>query len=199
MLGASTDATRKFTSAAMVRTMHNGQKQSADAYSANPGSLINLIPIVKASNPEEVNGFDLIDRAAELIRASEQRALHAEEKAEKVSAKAVEAVRATQLRIQQTQAQAQLLEHHAAEQVRLAVERIAKAEALATERIEQAQVWAEEAEERARAAESQLQAAEARASDAEERLEQLNQALRRKLSANAHHAASVTQKIRSLN
>jgi hypothetical protein len=179
--------------------MHNGQKQSAEAYSAKAGSLIDFIPIAKASNPGEVNGFDLIDRAAELIRASEQRALHAEEKAEKVSARAVEAVRATQLRIQQTQAQAHLVEQHAAEQVRLAVDRIAKAEALANERIEQAQAWAQEAEERARAAESQLRAAEARASDAEERFEQLNQALRRKLSANAHHAASVTETIRSLN
>ena len=70
----------------MVRAMHNGQKQSADAYSAHPGTLIDITPIVKGTNRGEANGFDLIDEAAELIRASEQRALHAEEKAEKVSA-----------------------------------------------------------------------------------------------------------------
>jgi hypothetical protein len=38
---------------------------------------------------EETSGFDLIEKAAELIRASEQRASQAEEKAETVSAKAL--------------------------------------------------------------------------------------------------------------
>ena len=100
--------------------------------------------------------MNLIDHAAELIRASEQRASHAEEKAEKVSAKAAEAVRTAQLRIEQTQAHARLVEQHSAEQVKLAHERIAKAEALAHERVEQAQASAQEGIERAQAAESRL-------------------------------------------
>jgi hypothetical protein len=146
------------------------------------GNIVDLIPIAKA-NLNRTSGFDLIDQAAEAIRAGEQRALHAEEKAQKISGKAIEAVRAAQLRIEQIQAQAHLTEQHAAEQAKLAEERIAKSEALAQERIDQAQNRAHEAEERARAAESRLRSAEARADDAEERLEQLNQALRRKLSS----------------
>ena len=90
------------------------------------------------------------------------------------------------------------LQTRTAEQVKLAHERIAKAEALAHERVEQAQASAQEGIERAQAAESRLRAAEARASDAEERFEQLNQALRRKLSAAAPQSPA-THKARCLN
>jgi hypothetical protein len=127
-------------------------------------------------------GFELIERAAALIRTSEQRALQAEETAEKVSARAIDAVKAAQLRLEQVEAHARHVEQHAAEQAQMAQERIAKAEALAQERIDKAEVWAHEADERARAAQSRLQAAEIRASDAEERLQRLTETLRRKLS-----------------
>src|SRR5215217_5876074 len=127
------------------------------------------IPKRRQSHSGEASAFDLIDEAAELIRASEQRASQAEEKAERVSAKAIEAVRAAQLNIEQTQAQRRLAEQHAAEQARLAAERVTKAEALAQERLDKAEACAQEAGERARAVESLLKAAEARAIDAEER------------------------------
>ena len=52
--------------------------------------------------------------------------------------------------------------------------------------------------EGAQAAESRLRATEARASDAEERFEQLNRALRRKLSA-AAPPSTVTHKAQCLN
>jgi hypothetical protein len=155
----------------------------------------------RLSDSREANGFDLIDEAAEIIRASEQRAVQAEEKAQKVSARAIEALRAAQLTVEQSQAQARLAEQQAVEQAKLAQERIAKAEALSHERIEKAQAWAQEAEERAMTAEGQLKAAEARATDAEERLEHLNQALRRKLSAAARtpSRAANHENNRSLN
>jgi hypothetical protein len=164
--------------------MQKDRKQSpvtSDSGAALHGNIVDLIPTAKASS-DRASGFDLIDQAAEALRVSEQRASHAEEKAQKISGKAVEAVRAAQLRIEQMQAQARLIEQHAAEQAKLAQERIAKTEALAQERIDQAQTRAQDAEERARTAESRLRAAEVRANDAEERLEQLHAALRRKLS-----------------
>jgi GTPase Era involved in 16S rRNA processing len=178
--------------------MLNDEKQSPAIHPAVPAKLAHFTPNAKPGLDWEGSSLNLIDHAAELIRASEQRASHAEEIAEKVSAKAAEAVRAAQLRIEQTQAHARLLEQHAAEQVKLAHERIAKAEALAHERVEQAQASAQEGIERAQAAESRLRAAEARASDAEERFEQLNQALRRKLSAAAPQSPA-THKARCLN
>jgi predicted S18 family serine protease len=138
---------------------------------------------------EPATGFDLIDRAAELIRESEQRAMQADEKAERVSAKAIEAVKAAQMRVEQTQAQIRLVEQHAAEQAKLTAERMAKVEASAQERIDKAEAWAQEADERARAAESELKAALARASDAEETLDHLNEALRRKLTSVARSCA----------
>jgi hypothetical protein len=181
---------------------HRNAASSAAGLATLPRRVVDFVPISKASaghgGTGEESGFDLIDHAAEMIRASEQRALHAEEKAEKVSAKAVEAVRAAQLRIEQSLAQARLIEQHASEQMKLADERIAKAEALTEDRVAQAEAWAQAAEERARAAESRLGASEARANDAEERLEHLNQALRRKLPSVAGRAPD-KQKDRILN
>ena len=78
----------------------------------------------RLSNSREASGFDLIDEAAELIRASEQRAAQAEEKAERVSARAIEALKAAQLSIEQSETQALLAEQQAAEQAKLAQERI---------------------------------------------------------------------------
>jgi hypothetical protein len=185
--------------------MSKDQKQSAASpdLSAFHRNVTELVPISKASPHQEGSrgsiGFDLIDQAVELIRTSEQRASHAQEKAEKISAKALEAVRAAQLRIEQTQSHARLVEQHAAEQAKLAEERIAKTEALAQERIEKAQAWAQEAEERARSAECQLQEAQARAIDAEDRLEHLNQALSRKLSSASMNRPAVIHNLRSLN
>jgi hypothetical protein len=163
--------------------MQKDRKQSpvtSDGGTALHGNIIDLIPVAKAHS-DRASGFALIDQAAEAMQASEQRASHAEEKAHKISSKAIDAVRAAQLRIEQVQAQARLIERHAAEQAKLAEERIAKTEALAQERIDQAQTCAHDAEERARAAESRLRVAEARADDAEERLAELHEALRRKL------------------
>ena len=194
-------------SAVKVTIMNDDKKHSAStpASKALP-HISDFVAISKAdthqkSFREEASGFDLIDKAAELIRVSEQRASQAEEKAERVSAKAIEAVKAAQVRFEQTQAHARLIEQHAAEQAKLAEERVTKAEALAQERIDEAHLWAEKAEERARAAESQLKDAEARATDAEERLEHLNHALRRKLSSAASMSRSgpVVHNVRSLN
>jgi hypothetical protein len=164
------------------------------------GVVVDLIPVAKARADEtgsaDAGALDLIDQAADLLRASEQRAAQAQEKAEKVSARAIGAVRAAHVRIEQMQAQARLIEQHAAEQARLAEERAASAEALAQERISQAQAWAEEAEARARAAEGQLRDAQNRAGEAEERLSHLTDALRRKLSIDP---AAAFRHARSLN
>jgi hypothetical protein len=149
---------------------------------------------------QATEGFELIERAATLIRTSEQRALQAEERAEKVSAKAIEAVKAAQLRVEQTEAHVRQIEQHAAEQAKLAQERITKAEALAQERVDKAEAWAQEADERARAAQSRLQAAEMRASDAEEQLQRLTETLKRKLSpAVPPLLSSGRRKARNLN
>jgi hypothetical protein len=154
----------------------------------------NVIPVENEHHdlsPDGVDGLDLIDHAAALLRQSEQRAVFAEDKAEKVSAKALEAIKAAQLRIEQTEMRARQVEQHAAEQVQLAQDRIAKSEAMAQERVEKVERWAHDAEERARAAIASLQAAEVRASDAEERLQHLTDNLRRKLSSPVSPVSSV--------
>jgi predicted S18 family serine protease len=151
-------------------------------------------------SPDSAEGLDLIDHAAALLRNSEQRAMFAEDKAEKVSAKALEAIKAAQLRIEHTEMRARQVEQHAAQQVQLAQDRIANSEALAQERVEKVERWAHDAEERARAAVASLQAAEVRASDAEERLHHLTDKLRRKLSSPVSPVSSfVMPTARTLN
>ena len=76
--------------------MQKDRKQSpatSDGGAAFHGNIIDLIPIAKAHS-DRASGFALIDQAAEALQASEQRASHAEEKAHKISSKAIEAVRA---------------------------------------------------------------------------------------------------------
>jgi hypothetical protein len=126
------------------------------------------------ANPEWAEGLDLIDQAAALMRTTEQRAVLAEERAEKVAFTAMEGLRTAQQRFEQAEAHTLEVQRRAAEEIKLAQGRAAEAEA-----------WAQSAEERARAAESRMEAAEARAKNAEEWLRCLTESLKQKLSFGA--------------
>ena len=132
----------------------------------------------QAANSEWAASLELIDEAAALFRATEDRAAQAEERAERVAFKAMEGLRSAQVRVDKAEAHARAVEEHTAEEIRLARGRIAEAEA-----------WAQEAEARAREAESRAAAAEARARDAEAWLQRFTEALRQKLSFGAPQPA----------
>src|SRR5919112_4727927 len=88
-------------------------------------------------HPEWVESLELIDQAAEFYRATEQRAVYAEERAEKVATKAMEGLRTAQQRVAEAEANARALEEQAASDLRLAHARITEAEA----RIAEAEAW----------------------------------------------------------
>jgi hypothetical protein len=161
-----------------MSTAHQQQRPPVDiaALAAALGS--NVVPFVpphrdepQPTNPDWAEGLDLIDHAAALMRSTEQRAVLAEERAEKVAFTAMEGLRTAQQRFEQAEAHTREIQRQTAEEIKLAQRRAAEAEA-----------WAQSAEERARAAESRMEAAEARARNAEEWLRCLVEALKQKLS-----------------
>jgi hypothetical protein len=138
------------------------------------------------ANPEWVASLGLIDEAAALFRATESRAYHAEDRAEKVATKAMEGLKSAQMRVEQAEARAASVEQQTAEELRLARTQVAEAEAWARD----AEGRARDAEDRAREAESRAEAAEARARTAEEWLQRLTEQLKQKLSFAAQNAAA---------
>jgi hypothetical protein len=135
---------------------------------------------------EWAESLQLIDQAAAFYSASEHRAMQAEERAERVAAKAMEGLRTVQSRVDEAEEHARAVEAQAAEEIRQARARASELEAWA----QQAEQRAQEAEQRAQEAESRIEAAEARAREAEEWLDRLTNALRQKLSFGAPAATA---------
>ena len=167
--------------------MGTGQQRFHDVSELAAALGSNVVPFVpphrdeaQPANSQWAEGLALIEQAAAYFTVSEHRANQAEDRAEKVAAKAVEGLRAAQARYEDAEARAQAAERHAAEEIRSAHSRLAEAEA-----------WAQQAEERAREAESRVEAAEARAREAEEGLRRMTEALRQKFSLGGqNHAAA---------
>jgi hypothetical protein len=144
-------------------------------------------------NPEWVASLDLIEEAAALFRATENRAYQAEDRADKVATKAMEGLKTAQVRVAEAEARVAEAEQQAADQIRLARAQAAEAETWARDaegRAREAEDRSRDAEERAREAESRAEAAEARARTAEEWLARLTEQLRQKLSFAAQNAAA---------
>jgi hypothetical protein len=130
--------------------MSTAQKRSidiSDLAAALGSNVVRFAPPsrdeAQAANSEWAASLELIDEAAALFKATEDRAAQAEERAERVAFKAMEGLRSAQARVDKAEAHARAVEEHTAEEIRLARGRIAETEA-----------WAQEAEARAREAES---------------------------------------------
>src|SRR5918997_313881 len=80
----------------------------------------NIVPFPPARDepqpgkPDLVASLDLIDHAAAAFRATEHRAAQAEDRAEKVAAKAMEGLKTAQSRVEQAEADARAAERQAA-------------------------------------------------------------------------------------
>ena len=166
--------------------MSTAQQRSIDLAELEAALGTNVVRFVppprdepQAVNSEWAASLDLLDEAAAFVKASEHRAVQAEERAEKVAFKAMEGLRSAQLRVEHAEAHAREIEQQTGEELRQAHGRIAELEA-----------WAEEAEHRMRDAESRAETAESRAKDAEQWLRRLTDAIRHKFSVGAQPQAT---------
>ncbi len=203
--------------------MNSKQEQSADIFDLAAALGPNVVRFIPPSREEPqsagsewAESLEIIDQAADFLKSSEERVLHAEARAENIAAKAMEGLKTAHTRVLKAEMQSREAEQRAAaaehravaaeqraqDEIDAALQRAAVAEHHAAEEIKaafqraaQAEAWAEGADQRALAAESRAEVAEARAKNAEEWLRRVTDSLKQKFTM-AEAAAPVEQPLR---